>query len=158
MDEWTAYHEAGHILVGDLQGGVVLSATIAPDRDDGPLRFGDVRIGWARNRWPEREIARRQALTCLAGPVAEMIFRQEPLHPGFVREWEDDWRTAWECAAIIHPETRPRLRWLEQATATLHQLLYRDDHWAILAALADHLLAHEQMEREDIEEILRRWG
>lgn len=157
MDEWTAYHEAGHMLVGDLQGGLIVSATIAPDRDDGPLRYGDVQIAWPQQKWTVSDLARRQALTCLAGPVAEMIYRQEPLHPGFVREWESDWRMAWDCAANFHRDQQLRLRWLEQATAKLHQQLFRDDHWDAVAALADRLLAHEQLESEDVVEILDQW-
>jgi ATP-dependent Zn protease len=36
-------------------------------------------------------------------------------------------------------------------------LLSRDEHWAALAAIADHLLAHETMEGEEVEDIMREW-
>jgi len=39
----------------------------------------------------------------------------------------------------------------------LHRLLSRDDHWAALAAIVDSLLAHEWLEGDDVEEIVRSW-
>ena len=39
----------------------------------------------------------------LAGPVAEMIYRGEPLHPALVAEWRHDWGQAWDEAAVVVP-------------------------------------------------------
>ncbi len=47
MIESSAYHEAGHALVGVLSGARVVSVTIDPDWDDGPRRYGDDTIGMA---------------------------------------------------------------------------------------------------------------
>ena len=33
----------------------------------------------------------------------------------------------------------------------------QDDHWAALAAIVDHLLAHETLEGELVEEIMGQW-
>jgi len=32
-----------------------------------------------------------------------------------------------------------------------------NDHWAALAAIVDNLLAHETLEGEDVEDIMRQW-
>jgi len=55
------------------------------------------------------------------------------------------------------PAERKRLAHLEQATAQLYRLLDRDDHWAALGAIVDNLLAHETLEGEEVEDIMRQW-
>jgi hypothetical protein len=86
-----------------------------------------------------------------------MIHSGEPFHPGFVAEWAADWKLAWEAAAPLFPGERKRLAYLEQTTARLYRLLDREDHWAALAAIVDNLLAHETLEGEDVEDIVRQW-
>ena len=49
------------------------------------------------------------------------------------------------------------MAYLEQTTIQLCQTMRRDDHWAALAAIVDHLLAHETLEGEEVEEIVRQW-
>lgn len=153
----TAYHEAGHAFMATYLGGLVRSVTLEPDRDDGPARFGDVQIVWHSGRMSAKEFQNKLVLVALAGPVAEMIYRGEPLHPGFVSEWADDWRKAWDAAKPILADHQQRLAFLEETVRSLHQLLNRDHHWAAIAALADELLAHETLESEAIREILAVW-
>lgn len=86
-----------------------------------------------------------------------MIYRDEPFHPGLVAEWVVDWNLAWEAAARLIKTDRERLAYLEQSTLRLYRLLSRDGHWAALAAIADHLLAHETLDGEDVEDIVREW-
>jgi ATP-dependent Zn protease len=57
----------------------------------------------------------------------------------------------------LAPAERKRLAYLEQTTAQLYRLLNRDDHWAALAAIVDNLLAHETLEGEEVEDIMRQW-
>lgn len=154
--ELTAYHEAGHALVAVLLGGRVKLVTIEPDRDDGPARHGDAQIVWPR-KLTDRDFARLAVQVCLAGPTAEMIYSGDPFHPGLVAEWADDWRTAWSVAAELHLDERTRLKFLEQVSIDLYHRLKHDDLWPALAALADHLLAHETLEREQVEEVLGEW-
>ena len=99
----------------------------------------------------------KAVLVALAGPVAEMIHRGEPFHPGIIPEWAADWQEAWRVAAPLYPDQRQRLAYLERATTQLYRLLYRDDHWAALAAIVDHLVAHEWLEGEDVHEIVSHW-
>ena len=157
MSELAAYHESGHAFMAIYVGARIRSVTIEPDWDDGPERHADIQIEWPVGRFSAKEYAEKAVHVALAGPVAEMIYNGEPLHPGFVAEWAADWQMAWEAAAPLVVEDKPRLLWLENAAVKLHRLLNRDEHWAALAAIADHLLAHETMEGEDVEEVLRHW-
>jgi len=157
MAELTAYHEAGHAFMAVCLGAQVRSVTIDPDDDDGPDRFGDTQIEWDRGRLTQRELHESLVIVALAGPVAEAIYRGEPLHPGYVAEWVDDWQQAWEAATPLFPDERKRLRYLEQTTAELHRELNHDGNWAALAAIVDSLLAHERLEGEEISEIVAMW-
>lgn len=157
MPELTAYHEAGHALVAHLLGGKVRQVTIEPDRDDGPERTGDTEVLWRRSRLSEKEFAQVAVQVCLAGPVAEMIYSGDPYHPGFVAEWAGDWRDAWQAAAPLHVDERKRLKYLEDVSIQLYHRLKDDSLWAALAALADHLLAHETLDAEQVADILSEW-
>ena len=153
MSEVTAYHEAGHVLVALLLGARVKQVTIAPDDDDGPRRFGDTQIVWRRSRLTDQQLAENAVRVSLAGPAAEMIYTGDPFHPGMVAEWSADWQLAWEAAALLHADERKRLDYLEQVSIRIYHRLNRDELWSVLAALADELLAHETLDREQIEEL-----
>lgn len=156
-EETTAYHEAGHAFVAAYAGGRVLSVSIAPDRDDGPDRYGDTQVAWSRRRFTTRELAEKLVLVALAGPVAEMIYRGEPFHSALVAEWSDDWRQAWAEAAGLVTDERRRTRQLEQRIVGLHGLLSDDTHWEAIAGVADHLLAHETLEGDAFAELISTW-
>ncbi|MFI4874156.1 MAG: hypothetical protein ACIALR_02400 [Blastopirellula sp. JB062] len=155
--ETIAYHESGHALMAQLVGARVRRITIEPEDDDGPQRFGDAQIEWRLSQFSPKRRQEKMALVALAGPVAEMIYRGEPFHPGHVAEWADDWRAAWEAATPLFRDQKKRLRYLEEATRQLHQLLEADNHWAALAAIADNLVAYETLEGEQVEEIVAGW-
>lgn len=154
--EATAYHEAGHALIATLLGGRVKSVTIAPDDDDGPRRFGDTQVHWRRSV-SERDLHEHGIRVALAGPVAEMLYSGDPFHPGTVAEWASDWQAAWELAEPFFPDHRKRLAYLEEVTRQLHRQLDAAPHWSAVAALADHLLAHETLELEEVREIVDEW-
>ena len=101
MCEQTAYHEAGHAFMASYLGGQVHTVTITPDRDDGPRRFGDTEVRWELSQYTDRQLRENAVRVALAGPVAEMLYRQEPYHPGLVGEWAADWRLAWEAAEAL---------------------------------------------------------
>lgn len=157
MSEVSAYHEAGHALIAICIGARVRVVTIEPDWDDGPARHADIQVEWPLHQFTDRELCEKLIQVALAGPVAEMIHSGEPYHPGFVVEWSADWKAAWEAVAPLIPEERMRLAYLEQATRKLHRLLQRDEYWAALAAIVDSLLAHETLEGEEVEAIVRQW-
>ena len=157
MAELIAYHEAGHALVAHLLGGVVRQVTIEPDNDDGPAREGDTQVLWRRSGVSEKEFAVTAVKVCLAGPVAEMIYSGDPIHPGMVAEWAGDWRDAWSAAAPLHADERKRLTYLEDVSIQLYHRLQDENVWAALASLADNLLAHETLEAEQVAEIVGEW-
>src|SRR6056297_1536604 len=79
----TAYHEAGHAIVGCALGAHIDSVCLSQasafdDLDDGlPLRFGECIVNWGRvdpdHTWQQH----RELLVILAGPVAELLYRRE---------------------------------------------------------------------------------
>jgi ATP-dependent Zn protease len=155
--EITAYHESGHALMAVYVGAEVYSVTVDPDWDDGPQRFGDTQIHWDTAGLSEREYHEKRILVALAGPVVEMLYTGDSFHPGMVSEWAADWAEAWEAAATFHADQRQRLVYLERTAADLYQLLNREDFWSALSALADHLLAYETLETEEVDDIVRQW-
>ncbi|MEM8681354.1 MAG: hypothetical protein AAGF97_18560, partial [Planctomycetota bacterium] len=120
-------------------------------------RHADIAVEWPHEHFSARTLREGLAQVALAGPVAEMIYVGDPYHPGFVAEWAADWKVAWEAMSPLVADDRRRLIQLEQFTSQLLRLLRRDQHWSALAAVADHLLAHETMEGEEVNEILRYW-
>lgn len=157
MSEISAYHEAGHAWMAIYVGARVRCVTIDPPWDDGPERFADIQIEWPLDKFSKREICENSILVALAGPVAEMIHTGDPYHPGLVAEWSADWKIVWTMAESLVADERKRLRFLEQQTVQVYRLLDREDSWAGLAAIVDNLLAHETLDGEEVEEILRHW-
>lgn len=154
----TAYHEAGHAVVAFALGGSIESMQLGGEEDEWlPARFGDCRIRWGPVDSESPSQRRREILTVLAGPVAEMIYRDEPLHPAMYGPWRDDWQRAWEAASTIANDPQKRTRLLEQLTVELRERLRGDTCWAAVAALADELMAHEFLEAEHVEEVLLYW-
>ena len=138
-------------------GAQVRSVTIVPDRDDGPQRHGESEVAWETGSLGggQEELVNAARLA-MSGPVAEMIYRGEPLHPGFVSEWAADWQTAWRVTEWIVDE-RKRLAFLEKTTADLYKLFDGERQWAAIAAVADNLLAHDRLEGHEVEEIVASW-
>ncbi len=157
MSDINAYHEAGHAFMAVYVGARVRSVTLEPEEDDGPERFADIQVEWPLRRFSPRELREKSILVALAGPVAEMLYTGEPYHPGFVAEWAADWQAAWEEATPLFADERKRLAFLEQVTAELYQLLDQEQPWAAVAAIADHLLAHDMMEGDEVAEIVQFW-
>lgn len=157
MEEISAYHEAGHALLAVLMGAQVESVTIAPDWDDGPERYADIRVKWPLDQFTERELLEKSILVALAGPVAEMLHSGETFHPGLVTEWRADWQLAWQTAAALIPAEQKRMVYLEQKTASLFQLLDQETHWAALAAIVDLLLAHDTLDGDEVTDAIAPW-
>lgn len=154
----TAYHEAGHAVVAYALGGTVDSLQLWGEADQWlPERFGDCRIQWGKVD-PNCDWQRqREILTFLAGPVAEMVYRGEPFHPAFYEPWQDDWKRAWVTCESLAQEPGKRMQLLETLVLQLDGHIRSERCWAAIAAIADELVAHEALEREQVDEILRFW-
>jgi hypothetical protein len=153
----TAYHEAGHAAIGYALGARIESVQLGGDDDDLPRRFGDCRVNWGRvnDRCDWQRL--REVMTVLAGPVAEMIYRGERLHPALYGPWIDDWRMAWTCAEPIAADPLARTRLLEQVIVDLHRRMKQEPCWSAIAAVADELQAHEWLEEDQLIETLGFW-
>ena len=138
-------------------GARIRSVTIEPEWDDGPERYADIQVYWPGDPLTDRDLCEKSIMVALAGPVTEMIYRGEPYHPGLVAEWAADWQVAWEAAAQLVPSEQKRLAYLERMSVKLHQFLDKETHWAALAAIVDSLLAHETLEGDEVETIVRQW-
>jgi hypothetical protein len=154
----TAYHESGHAVVGYALGATIDSIQLGGEADEWlPERFGDCRVNWGRID-PKADWQRqREILTVLAGPVAEMIYRSEPLHPAFYGPWQHDWQVAWKLAAPLIDSAPQRQKLLERLILQLKDRMTGEPYWSAIAALSDALLAHEWLETEDILEVLEFW-
>ena len=156
IEEVTAYHEAGHAWAALFVGARVQSVSIAPDNDDGPKRFGDTTILWNRRRFSQADFAKKFSWVALAGPVAEMLYTEKPFHPGTIAEWRQDWNAAFDALESITNIQR-RLARMEQTTIELYQAFRDDFHWSAFSAIADHLLAHEILDEELLQEAVEPW-
>jgi hypothetical protein len=154
----TAYHEAGHAVIAHALGGKVAWLQLGGEADDWlPERFGDCRIHWGQIDplcdWQRQ----REILTVLAGPVAEMVYRGESVHPALYGPWQHDWRRAWAASESFLPQPQRRRQFLERLLNQLARQMQHQPCWAAIAAIADELMAHETLEEEQISEILGFW-
>ncbi|HBE70155.1 MAG TPA: hypothetical protein DDW52_18560 [Planctomycetaceae bacterium] len=156
MSEICAYHEAGHAAWAVIRGGRIASISIDPVWEEGPRQDGVVEVEWPPSM-SDSDVARSGIEVSLAGPVAEMIYSGDPFHPATMPEWSGDWQTAWNLAASIWKDQKLRLRKLEAITRYLYEQLSDDNLWQAIASLSDELLAHEQMEYDEVHETLLRW-
>ena len=154
----TAYHEAGHAVIGYALGGQIDGMQLGGEADGWlPDRFGDCRVNWGRVD-PDCDWQRqREVLTTLAGPVSEMVYRGEARDLALYGPWQDDWRRAWETSETLVSDPARRTRMLRQLLGQLEDQIRTDGCWAAIAALADELLAHETLEQDQISETLRFW-
>jgi len=154
--ELTAYHEAGHAVVAAILGGRVWGISLIPE-SEGIRKAGELEIRWPRGHMTASQIATCSAKVALGGPVAEMLYQGEPLHPGLVPHWRGDWETAWTAARLQWPDERQRLAKLELLTTELHRILGESTIWQTIAALADELQAHEVLESDEVHEVIEQW-
>jgi len=157
VSDIVAYHEAGHAFAAFYLGAIVHRVTITPDRDDGPERYGDTEIHWPREKFDTASFTQNAVFVALAGPVAEMLYRGEPYHPGFIPEWSNDWQVAWDAAEAQISAPKQRLEFLERRVVEIYQFLDETRNWAAVAALADELQAHETLEQEEVASVVSVW-
>jgi hypothetical protein len=157
-DELTAYHEAGHAVVGYFLGGQIESLGMYAEADEVlPERFGDCRVNWGRVRADCDWQVQREILTILAGPVAEMIYCGEPLDLATHGPWQHDWQWAWARSAQLFQPPEQRIAFLRAVLMSLKQSLSDDWCWAAVAAVSDELLAHEYLDGEQLIDTLSFW-
>ncbi len=99
----------------------------------------------------------REILTILAGPVAEMVYLGEPFHPAHFGPWQCRLATCMVHLRNAGAESRASHHVAGRDDGSTECHIRSDRCWAAIAALADELVAHEALEREQVSEILRFW-
>jgi hypothetical protein len=146
----TAYHDA--------LGARIESVNLWGEADEFlPERFGDVRINWGQVLVNANWQLQRELLSVLAGPITEMIYRGEQIEPANYAPWKADWAHAVRCVRELSRDTSRQLELLRIACVELERRLRDDDCWAAIASVADELLAHEQLDEEQIADLLEFW-
>ena len=157
-ETFTAYHEAGHAVIGYVLGAQIESVGMYAEADEWlPERFGDCRVNWGRVRVDCDWQAQREILTMLAGPVAEMIYRGEAIHPATFAPWQHDWQWAWERSSRMFRDPQRRMPFLNAVIISLRQHLNDELCWAAVAAVSDELLAHEYLDADQLADTLSFW-
>lgn len=145
----TAYHEAGHLLIGSLFGFLCSSVSIRPDDARGSLgrvvalggpacRGSRANSGWEMMRGASRETVEQWLCVLFAGFAAEVRFA--PQSRDAAREGalgDDEQAEAYlERAGMATDSTRHLLR--ARTAALIEQ------HWAGIEYIARALLRHEE--------------
>lgn len=159
----TAYHEAGHAIVGCALGAQIESVSLSQassfdETDDGlPRRFGDCIVNWGQvdpdHRWQQQ----RELLTILAGPVAEWIYRGEDADETIAASWASDWECAHACVQRLVTGREQQIRLLQSTVSRLQQLVAGEPVWPAVAALADELMIGDPVDADRVAELVRFW-
>ena len=155
--ELTAYHEAGHVVMGVMLGAEIRSASIVADFDSEEApRYGACELAWSMRGVADRQHAEREIRTALAGPVAEQIYVGET-EIRIQRESSVDWIYAASFADKIHADKSKRTSFLFDIAEGIRDLYRRDEVWAAVASTADELLAHDELDGETLTESVQFW-
>ncbi|TWU18677.1 cell division protein FtsH [Allorhodopirellula heiligendammensis] len=159
-DTYTAYHEAGHAIIGCALGARIESVSLSQQSgfdDEQPRRFGDCIVNWGRidpdHLWQQQ----RELLTILAGPVAEWVYRGEDADEFDAASWQSDWQQAQRCVATMVSGTEKQHRLLGSVVARLRKMMSREPVWSAVAALADELTIGDPIEAERVAELVLFW-
>ncbi|MCC9644538.1 cell division protein FtsH [Rhodopirellula sp. JC740] len=159
----TAYHEAGHAIVGCALGAHIASVSLSQasmfdDEDEiGVRRFGDCIVQWGRIDPNSDWQVTRELLTILAGPVAEFVYQSGDEDALDVRTWAGDWRQAQRCVAILKKDPQQQTKLLHQCIAQLRHIVSSEPCWSAIAALADELMLGDEIEGEQVADLVRFW-
>ena len=145
-----AYHEAGHVLMAHLLGGVVVHVTLENEED--------ALAGLTTVRWPNHDQADQQrcsALVALAGPLAEARWLGETVSLNAFTAWQGDWQEvqrALQAAAQQQDPTKLLHQWLAEVREQFDDPLV----WEVLCRVADALEAHETLDDDLLDDVLDR--
>ena len=152
----TAYHEAGHLLIGSLFGFRCSSVSIRPDEERGSLgrviplegpesRSYRVDSGGQMVCEVSRETVEQWLCTLFAGFAAEVRFSPDTDEETRAGAWGDDEQAEdyLERAGMANDTTRHLLR--ARTAALIEQ------HWAAIGFVARALLKYEEFDHYEAE-------
>ena len=138
----TAYHEAGHCVVGLVAGESPKVASIVAGGDnEGATMFDDDTVGVLLVDDPPREAAQWHIVRCFAGPSAEHRYTGEGVSSGAC----DDYARAVELLMRLTADPdRLSAVLLTRTEAVL------DEHWSAVEQVAAALVQHLSLDGEAI--------
>lgn len=145
----TAYHEAGHVVMGCVVGRYPVSVTIVRNGPvAGKTDFEPGVPSFARGHFNDspqrRAYAEQRVLGELAGSIAHDLFK-----PGRTRDKADEVDLHYTRELIIELVSwQDREEYLEQAQAKAKKLL--EDNWQWVAAVARALCQRKTLSRDDL--------
>jgi hypothetical protein len=150
----TAYHEAGHLVIGSLFGFRCSSVSIRPDEERGSLgrvipldgpesRSHRVDSGGQMVSGMSRETVEQWVCTIFAGFAAEVRFSPDTDDEARAGAWSDDEQAEdyLERAGMANDTKRHLLR--GRTAALIEQ------HWAAIEYVARALLKHEEFDDDE---------
>ncbi len=153
-----AFHEAGHIVVGWHHRRHITHAWLRPPYGfSGETCFEPYKRGFQADYPVDRQRAEIEIIILSAGYCGEMIYWNEEglkWYPGAIASHEDDLRQMTPYIALLRPQDEAALRARCVTAATA--ILYRPPMLAAQAAIARRLSAHRRIDRDEVDEIIRR--
>jgi len=145
-----AYHEAGHVVMAHLLGGVVVTTTLESDEEE----LG----GLTTVRWhgqSEQDRVRCSALVAMAGPIAETRWRGDALTLDALIAWQGDWQEV-QIALESQDDETDHAKLLHQWLAEVSRQFEDPVVWETLCRVADGLEAHLTLDDDLLDQVLDR--
>jgi ATP-dependent Zn protease len=145
-----AYHDAGHAVAGHVLGLTVEGLSIVPDEHYAGLADVPVDLDSAYGSPEESDDYLRRHLVCfLAGAVAEEILTGEPVELGPGSMYRGDWNGATDCVVALAGKDVKRQAAESEEAFTKTRAILREN-WAVVVALAEALIEHRELTREQV--------
>lgn len=141
------WHEAGHAFAAQLLGGEVRLVSIESEQHEHEHE-GRTEVAWP----PFSDLPRRSAMVALAGPMSEILYRQELPDESELSAFREDWQEAESQLKQLanDPVERDKLRRTLLDELAIH--LREGDHWERLARVADALHAHGTLDADSFQD------
>lgn len=148
----TAFHEAGHAVVGAVLGVPIVKVTIEPSaRAHGHIQMAGRWIADVHGyRVPSRDLAERYILKLLAGVTA-----QRKAYPRSVRSHHgrSDGASALAIAVLVMPDSEPVVQaFVDYCQARADQLV--EEHWPSVTGVAQELIARKAIGRREVRAVI----
>lgn len=149
--EFTAFHEAGHVVAAVLFGINIEWVTIIPDEETGSL--GHIHPSLSLDTSGLKRSSIEQKIQYLfAGEMAERKARKRASGIGFVK----DYYNAGGLAESLYKNTDSRVEFLRKMIEKAKILI--SENWASVEAIKVELLIKKKLYKPEIESIVKRKG
>jgi ATP-dependent Zn protease len=141
----TAYHEAGHAVIGHLLGATVKEVVLKSDISG--KCYADIPKGWT--------YANEMHFT-LAGPVCEAVVSRDSMYDvlAHITGETSDGHTFLNCAATLLPTPRTKpYTVVKQHAKIVRQMIIENRQ--LIDTIAQNLLAMDKLSEDEISRLLR---